>query len=60
MNLPESATIDDIKMIYETAWESGCKGVTVYRKNSRSGVLIDTTSKKDTNDIVKTTAPKKT
>lgn len=59
LNLPESATIDDIKMIYETAWESGCKGVTVYRKNSRSGVLIDTTTKKDTNDIVKTTAPKR-
>ncbi len=41
LNLPENVSINEVKKIYETAWESGCKGVTVYRKNSRSGVLIE-------------------
>lgn len=40
VNLPESVTVDDVAMIYEEAWRSGCKGMTVYRENCRSGVLI--------------------
>lgn len=45
-NLPEDVSVEEVKKIYETAWETGCKGVTIYRKNSRSGVLVDNTSKK--------------
>ena len=45
INLPEDISVDEVKKIYETAWKSGCKGVTVYRKGSRSGVLIE--NKKD-------------
>lgn len=56
INLPEDVTVDEVKKIYETAWKSGCKGITVYRKNSRSGVLVDS-KKKDA--IVKTTATKR-
>lgn len=40
INLPESATIDDVETIYRLAWEEGLKGVTVYRSGcKRSAVL---------------------
>ncbi|MEI6138006.1 MAG: adenosylcobalamin-dependent ribonucleoside-diphosphate reductase [Mariniphaga sp.] len=46
INLPEDATEELVNKLYFTAWESGCKGVTVYREGSRSGVLISTKDKK--------------
>jgi len=46
INLPEEATEDLVNKLYFAAWESGCKGVTVYREGSRSGVLISTKDKK--------------
>lgn len=47
-NLPNSATKELVSDIYMQAWKSGCKGFTVYRDGSRSGVLIteDSSSKK--------------
>ncbi len=47
INLPESAQEDLVGHLYEEAWKSGCKGVTVYRDGSRSGVLISTDKKAD-------------
>jgi len=41
INLPATATVEDISNIYMTAWESGCKGITVYREGCRDGVLIN-------------------
>lgn len=41
LNLPEDVTVDQVKQIYETAWKSGVKGITVYRKNCRTGVLVE-------------------
>lgn len=35
INLPESATIDDVETIYRLAWEEGLKGVTVYRSGCK-------------------------
>ena len=46
-NVPKETTVDTIKDIYMTGWESGTKGVTVYRDGCRDGVLVSTTSKKE-------------
>jgi len=40
VNIPEDTTVEMVRQIYETAWASGCKGCTIYRDGSRSGVLI--------------------
>jgi ribonucleoside-diphosphate reductase alpha chain len=41
INLPEDAAKEDVNIIYRTAWKAGCKGITVYRKNCRTGVLVE-------------------
>lgn len=46
VNLPEDITEETVAEVYKTAWKSGCKGMTVYREGSRSGVLVSTS--KDT------------
>lgn len=48
INLPADASEELVGKLYVTAWENGCKGVTVYRDGSRSGVLVST--KKENND----------
>ncbi len=48
VNLPENVTEEIVAKVYETGWESGCKGITVYREGSRSGVLISNDKKKNT------------
>lgn len=41
VNLPKSATVDDVKNIYMSAWKNGLKGITVYRSGCmREGVLV--------------------
>ena len=46
INLPSNAKESLVGELYVKAWESGCKGVTVYRDGSRSGVLLATDKKK--------------
>jgi len=40
INLPSNVSEELVGQLYFEAWKSGCKGVTVYRDGSRSGVLI--------------------
>jgi ribonucleoside-diphosphate reductase alpha chain len=55
VNVPENATEELVSNIYQTAWESGCKGMTIYREGSRSGVLISNDKKTDDKDQFKET-----
>ncbi len=47
INLPADVSEDLVEQLYAEAWKSGCKGCTVYRDGSRSGVLINMSTKKD-------------
>jgi ribonucleoside-diphosphate reductase alpha chain len=65
-NLPSSASKELVSQVYMRAWESGCKGFTIYRDGCRTGVLVseDTAKKnKTTNErpeaIENSPAPKR-
>ena len=47
INLPNDVDEELVNRLYVEAWKSGCKGCTVYRDGSRSGVLISAKSDKD-------------
>ena len=47
INLPNDVDEELVGKLYLEAWEAGCKGVTVYRDGSRSGVLISNEEKKE-------------
>ncbi len=60
VNVPNDIPQEMIGTIYETAWKSGCKGMTVYREGSRAGVLVandNKDEKKDSNEFKETRAP---
>jgi ribonucleoside-diphosphate reductase alpha chain len=52
VNFPETATPDDVASVYMSAWELGCKGITVYVTGSRDKVVLETraTASKKTGD----------
>jgi ribonucleoside-diphosphate reductase alpha chain len=65
VNVPNDCTEEMVSKIYQAGWEEGCKGITVYRDGSRSGVLISDDEKKEVekdkviNAFLETRAPKR-
>lgn len=65
-NLPKDTTKELVSEVYIRAWEQGCKGFTIYRDGSRSGVLIsneeankDNNTSKRPSNLVQSMAPKR-
>lgn len=60
-NLPKGTTEDVVEDVYRTAWESGCKGCTIYVDGSRDGVLINKDDKKkcECKEFIEANAPKR-
>lgn len=50
INLPSTVSEELVNELYIEAWRCGCKGCTVYRDGSRSGVLIAADNKKKKKD----------
>ncbi len=50
INLPADVNEELVDKLYIEAWKSGCKGCTVYRDGSRSGVLVSTQKTKKKED----------
>lgn len=59
-NLPKDVTDEQVEALCMHAWETGCKGVTIYRKGSRDAVIVDENDASGQPvHIVETHAPKR-
>lgn len=50
INLSSDTTISVVEQAYMTAWESGCKGITIYRDKSKSAQVIEFGSSTENNE----------
>lgn len=47
VNLPKSATVEDVKQAYIYAWQQGCKGLTIYRAGCKRDAILTEASKEE-------------
>lgn len=52
INLPNSATTEDIRRAYIQAWEGGCKGITIYRDGTKSMQVLSSSKSEKPKQII--------
>ena len=57
VNLPSNVDEELVNRLYVEAWKSGCKGCTIYRDGSRSGVMISVKKKENKKEGEEAAAP---
>ena len=57
VNLPNEATVDDVKDLYMYAWEKHLKGITVYRAGCKRAGILNAEPKKDDESKTESTSP---
>jgi ribonucleoside-diphosphate reductase, adenosylcobalamin-dependent len=55
INLPSSATVEDVKKAFTFAMEQGAKGITIFRDGSKEGVLVNKDKKVEEKKIIEET-----
>ncbi|MDD5989460.1 MAG: adenosylcobalamin-dependent ribonucleoside-diphosphate reductase [Bacteroidales bacterium] len=60
VNLPASVDEELVNRLYVEAWKSGCKGCTIYRDGSRSGVMISVKKKDEKPELPECRPPQVT
>ncbi len=45
VNMPKDATLEDVKKVYDLAYELGCKGITIYRDGSKDRQVLNISSR---------------
>ena len=47
VNLPSDATVEDVRKVYDLAFNLGCKGITIYRNGSKENQVLSFTLRSD-------------
>lgn len=51
VNLPKSATVEDVKQAYIYAWQQGCKGLTIYRAGCKRDAILTEAFKEEETEV---------